>query len=207
MRVKNILFIFATLLALFPLTPRNAAQNIGFGLQGGIDITSVTGGAVGVGIHIGSVAEIPLYGDRLTFEPAINIGLKTAGRDFLSTRQTYRVGMVNLPLLFAYHIPLTPEVVISPLLGPTVGLGLFGSLNTKDGSNSNGKDLFSELEYQRWTYGVSFGGYIRLRQHFQVGVTYDCPLADFRKSFISADHAAHTVIRLSNMKITVSYLF
>lgn len=208
MKVKDILFITFFLSGLFFFATRNHAQDIRFGVQGGFDITSATGGSTGVGFHVGGVVELPVYNDLVAFEPALNVGMKTAGRDFLGGRKTHRIVTIDLPLLFSYHINLSPEVMIAPQLGPFVGFGLLGSLNTKNGQVSTSSDLFSEPEnYQRLNYGISAGGYIRLKQHFQAGIAYEYPLADFKKSFLSDNNTNHSAIRLSNIRVTVCYLF
>lgn len=207
MKVKDILLIVFFLWGLFFSATRNHAQNIRYGIQGGFDLTSVTGGSVGTGLHVGGIIELPVYNDLVIFEPALNIGLKTAGRDFLSGRETHRLVVVDLPLLFSYHIELSPEVLIAPRLGPFMGFGILGSLNTKNGEISTSSDLFSEQDFQRLIYGISMGGYIRLKQHFQVGIAYEHPLADFKKPFLSDHNTNHSAIRLSNIRITISYLF
>jgi len=174
-------------LAILGLTHVNA-QEVKFGVKGGLNFSTLTGDDTGntdlvTSFHFGVVSEISLS-EKFSFQPE----LLYSGQGFSIDNTVYEMNYLNLPLMGKYY--LTKGLSLEA--GPQIGF----LLSAKEGSTSI-KDRFKPIDF-----GANFGLGYKLENGLNFGARYNLGLSNVNDvSELSAKN------RNSSLQVSVGYFF
>lgn len=122
-----------TAMAFFTFLFANA-QDFGFGVKAGVNVSSVGGNAYGlaglgskVGFHVGGVVEIPIT-EKISLQPELLYSSQGSNWTLGSSGNKLKLDYVNLPVLVKYSILKG----LSAEAGPLVGFLLSTNANKDD---------------------------------------------------------------------------
>lgn len=208
---KTILIVVATVICA-ALQPTQAQTR--FGVQAGVNLSSITDMKTHVGFHAGVTTEIPiLWG--LQFNPGVLYSMKGTSDDVTVLGATAKTDItthhISVPLFFSYKLNLTGSLVIAPHVGPYIGYGLGGSakttLNNKEISNTDVYgDAAASLKANAFECGMGIGVNVQCG-NIQVGAGYDLPFTNFTDEVTAAGIKVADATKMSNVRISLTYLF
>jgi hypothetical protein len=154
--MKNRIFLTLALLTLFSMAPM--AQQVSFGLRGGLNMQNINGkdfagDALEMKLvprfHAGVVVDIPVA-PEFWFEPGLLFSTKGAKSDGnflgLSTSVEYNLSYIELPLNLVYK-PALGSGNFFLGFGPYVGYAVAGKATYGAGSLSSEQDITFEKEF------------------------------------------------------------
>lgn len=182
------------------------AQDSGFGVRAGLNITSVSNSDLNskVGFHIGGLYSMPLMSSvPLFFEPGFMLQLK--GGRISENGATTKVNAVymEIPAIFSYRLEINNTLSIVPSFGPFFALGI-GGKNKQSfvGGQSITNDVFGDDgTTKRGDMGVKIAVGALLFQNIYVGMGYDA-------SFLNVDKNDNGgKVRNGSFNISAGYYF
>ncbi|MEN2414852.1 porin family protein [Flavobacterium mesophilum] len=142
------------------------AQDVKFGVKGGLNFANLGGDADGDGVtsfHVGALAEIKLT-DKFAVQPELLYSGQ--GSDFGEGGfdSTLKLSYLNLPIMAKYYVidKLSLEA------GPQIGFLLSAKNEDEDV-----KDSFKSVDF-----GLNFGAGYDFTEHFFAGVRYNVGLSN-----------------------------
>jgi len=168
-----------------------SAQNVKFGVKGGVNFANLGGDADGssfTGFNVGSLAEIKLL-DKFAIQPEILYSLQ--GSDFSENGfdDKLKISYLNIPVMAKYYVIKK----LSVEAGPQIGFLLSAK---EDGEDV--KDDFKSLDF-----GFNFGVGYDITESFFAGVRYNLGLLNI------ADNVNGDNFKTNNnvFSISVGYKF
>jgi len=173
------------------------------------------------GFNVGVQADIPFM-QSLSFRTGLFYTMKGMKyrEDLQSTLLSYteeenvRACYVQVPLLAAYHYAVSDKTDLQVTAGPYVAVGTNGKWRHKKngtdyvgpaGENLGKADCYGEGFLRRFDAGLQLGAGLTVN-HFHVGISYDCGLANVSRSH--RDYMGHKVrMRNGNFSLNVGYDF
>lgn len=205
-------FLTLTAVVLFAaFQPANAQTR--FGVQAGVNLSSISDMDTKVGFHAGITTEIPIVMD-LQFNPGIMYSMKGATSETtiagITAKGVITTHHITVPLFFSYKLSLG-DFAIAPQVGPYFGYGLGGNAKTtvKDKETGNVDvygDETSSLKANAFEFGLGFG----VNVHFgniAVGAGYDLPFTNFRDAITVGNTVVSEASKMSNIRISLAYMF
>lgn len=181
------------------------AQDSGFGVRAGLNITSVSNSELNskVGFHIGGLYSMPLMSSvPLFFEPGFMLQLK--GGRISENGATNKVNAVymEIPAIFSYRLEINNTLSIVPSFGPFFALGIAGKNKISSGGSSESYDVFGDDgTAKRGDMGVKIAVGALLFQNIYVGMGYDA-------SFLNVDKSDNGgKVRNGSFNISAGYYF
>lgn len=107
--------------------------------------------------------------------------------DQTKIKEHRKLAYLEIPILFSYHIPCSPQCHIGLSVGPYFGFGLFGKYTIEDTRfpdiEQGRGDVFSKNMYStRLDVGIMAGAHIELYKHYRLGVNYAQGLTSLQES-------------------------
>ncbi len=164
------------------------AQEIQFGIKGGLNLASVSGDNtedidVVTSFNFGILSEIPVS-DKFSFQPE----LMYSGQGYSFNEKTIALSYLNLPLMGKYYLTKGFSVEAGPQIGY-----LFNAENEE----TDVKDSFNSFDF-----GVNFGLGYKLDNGLNFGARYNLGLTDINNLDNSSNKNKNGVFQLS-----VGYFF
>lgn len=148
--------------AVFAFTAAQA-QEVQFGVKGGVNIASMGGDSYGIGsigsrtsFHIGGLVEIPLVGD-FALQPELLYSSEGSNWAWGFAGSDTKLDYIRVPVLGKYNMPFVEG--LSAELGPVFGIlvnAKQGSVDVKDGYKSFDAQLGIGATYQ-FDFGLFAG--------------------------------------------------
>jgi len=144
------------------------AQQTRFGVKGGLNITSFSGGNYWdakslVGFHVGGLAEIKVI-ERLSIQPEVLFSTQGAKLEAGNTDIDRKLNYINVPVLAKFYITKQFTVEAGPQLGFLVSA-------KSDGDDV--KDLYKSVDT-----GFNFGAGYNFTDNVSVGLRYTVGLSN-----------------------------
>ena len=153
------------------------------------------------GIHIGGVADIPIFSSKFSFVPGIYFADKGAKIDAYvepghGYNYYYKVNIssyqLQIPLLFTYNISINDKIKLKPQIGGFLSYGIFGIYNEKrDYEGTDSSNYPNEITSYHYFYDhhffLDYGGNIGLSIFYnKYSFTLSCDVGSLsRSSFYS----------------------
>ena len=140
------------------------AQEVEFGVKGGLNFASISGDNTGdidpvTSFNFGVMSEIPIS-EKFSFQPE----LMYSGQGYSIGDDTVELSYLNLPLMGKYYVTKG----LSLEAGPQIGF-----LLAADNEGTDVKDSFNSVDL-----GVNFGVGYKLDNGLNFGVRYNLGLSD-----------------------------
>ncbi|SHI96763.1 Outer membrane protein beta-barrel domain-containing protein [Mesonia phycicola] len=150
------------------------AQEIEFGVKGGLNVATLGGDASDdydldsrVGFHVGGFVEIPLS-EKITFQPELLYSMQgaqlnlvyTDGLNSVSSEAKLKLDYINVPFMFKYEVVDNLAVEVGPQIGFLINAKgeVEASVSGESGSYSDEidvKDQYSTIDFAA-NLGVSY---------------------------------------------------
>ena len=168
------------------------AQNVNFGIKGGLNLASLTGDVSDLdsrtSIHIGAMAEIEVS-EVFSVQPELlfsSQGAKDSEFD-----EELRLNYLNLPIMAKFY----PTSGLSIEAGPQVGV-LLSAQSEFDGEEVDVKDAISDLDL-----GLNFGLGYKLDNGLNFGMRYNVGVSNV------SDEDSDFKVRNGVFQLSVGYFF
>jgi hypothetical protein len=181
------------------------AQDIKFGVKGGLNISSLNGGDAyygsygsKIGFHVGGLAEVKIN-DKFSVQPEVLLSSKGTdynyGLGFYGLGTTSKVNLlyVDLPVMVKFY----PIPHLSAELGPNVGV----LVSAKNVGNTT---VDVKNDYNSVDFGMNIGAGYELKQGIMFQLRYNIGLADVSKDFTSGYNYTD---KNSVLSLSVGYKF
>lgn len=173
------------------------AQETRFGVKGGLNITSFSGGNYYdakslVGFQVGGFAEIKVI-DRLAIQPELLFSTQGARLEFGNTDFDTKLNYINVPVLAKFYVTKQFTVEAGPQLGFLVSAKSEGE-DVKDG--------FKSVDT-----GFNFGVGYNFTDNFSVGARYTVGLANIADRDADTWDEYYDSPKNSVFAITLAYKF
>lgn len=185
------------------------AQELRWGITGGVNLNSPTNYNSQVGYNIGVKGEYQFKEDK-GFYLDWGISLSKKGwksewyhdqQEKTSTQWKTDAHYLNIPIHVGYKIPAGEKLSFFASVGPYFGVGLFGKYKAvSDKSETTlAKNVFNDyMNRFDWGLGARLG--VECMKHFQVSVGYDWGLKKIRHDKLNDS-------KNRNFNASVTYLF
>ena len=192
------------------------AQEVEFGVKGGVNIATITGDVddakAKIGFHIGGFAEIKIS-DKFSVQPELLFSTQgaKAEENFSENGFTYEYSeKINLAYL---TIPVMAKLYVaegfSLEAGPQIGF-LMSAKNKVEGSTNSGGIVITESEEvdikdeaNTVDFGLNFGLGYKFTENLSAGARYNLGLSDINKEV--EDYSGS--IKNSVFQISIGYSF
>ncbi|MDC2314861.1 porin family protein [Bacteroides stercoris] len=185
------------------------AQELRWGITGGVNLSSPTNYNLQVGYNVGVKGEY-LFKEDKGFYLDWGISLSKKGwksewyydqQEKTSTQWKTNAHYLNIPIHVGYKIPAGEKFSFFASVGPYFGVGLFGKYKAvSDKSETTlAKNVFNDyMNRFDWGLGARLG--VECMKHFQVSVGYDWGLKKIRHDKLNDS-------KNRNFNASVTYLF
>lgn len=162
------------------------AQDFGFGVKGGVNISNIGGynygglGTLGsrVAFHIGGVAEVPIT-DKISVQPELLYSSQGSDWSYGSNGDNLKLDYVNLPILGKYHI----LEGLSGEAGPVIGFLI----------SDNAVD---EDQFKSFDVGFAIGASYKLKNNVFFSLRYNKGIANINGEDYSGS-SQNNVVQIS----------
>ncbi|MBO7142164.1 MAG: PorT family protein [Bacteroidales bacterium] len=145
----------------------------GFNLARHID-ASKSFSKIKFGINAGLTVDFEIFNNFFA-RPGIMFSMKGARYDKYETVEN--LNYFELPLLVAYKINITNNIVADFQTGAFLAGGAFGMIKRKEtDSEFRAFKRYDNLEYRRFDVGLNFGVGVIFKKHYYFGFGYDLSL-------------------------------
>jgi opacity protein-like surface antigen len=199
--------IILTAVAVFGFAFANA-QEVKFGVKGGINLSTLTGdvedASSKVGFQAGGFAEIKLT-EEFSIQPEILYSLQGAKGDQsgfgYSSKSTLNLSYLNIPVMFKYYV----AEKFSFEAGPQIGFLLSAKEDVKVSAygESASEKIDVKDNLKSIDFGVNFGAGYDFTENISAGVRYNLGLSNIA-DFGDGDN---TKFRNSVFSLSVGYKF
>lgn len=190
--------------ALFAFGIANA-QDVEFGVKGGLNIASLSGDVEDVsskmGFHVGGFAEIKLT-DKFSVQPELLFSLQGAKEEYTETMAGFDVkyedklnlSYLNIPIMAKYYATESLSIQAGPQVGFLMSANLEEKASFEGGSETAETDVKEFMETV--DFGVNFGLGYKITENFGVDARYNVGLSNIYKD--SDDYkVSNSVIQVS----------
>lgn len=198
---------FICVLLLFAIIAK--AQELRWGITGGLNLSSPTNYTSQVGYNVGVKGEYLFKEDKGFY---IDWGVSLSQKGWKSecyfdqqaktnTRWKTNAHYLNIPIHVGYKIPVGEKLSFFASVGPYFGVGLFGKYKAvSDLSETTlAKNVFNDY-MNRFDWGVGARLGVECMKHFQLSVGYDWGLKKIRHDKLNDS-------KNRNFNASVTYLF
>lgn len=189
------------------------AQDVKFGLKGGLNISNFSGDTEGVdlkskaGFNVGGFVEIKLS-DKFAIQPEIlysTQGPKAVNQEGELNGNTYtgdvcfNLSYINVPVMFKYYVAEKFNIEAGPQIGFLTSAKTKTTIDGFNGSNElDVKDIFESIDF-----GLNLGAGYDFTNHFSAGLRYNLGLANIAKTEDGDDTKLHNGV----FSLSVGYKF
>lgn len=186
--MKKIIFVGITVLT-FGVS---SAQEVNFGVKGGLNVSTLTGDVeevdAKIGFHVGGFAEIKLS-DKFAFQPELLFSTQGAkseysesdGTDSYSEKFTLNLNYLNVPLMAKYFA--TDKLFIEA--GPQIGLLLSAKTDYEYTETFQGVTFSESIDgvdvkddFKSIDFGLNFGLGYEFTENIFAGARYNLGLSN-----------------------------
>jgi hypothetical protein len=192
--MKKITFI--TLLVLFSISYVNA-QDIKYGVKGGLNLSSVSTNTQGdtkskLGVHLGGVAEISLN-DKFSLQPELLFSTQGAkiefeGDDFIyfdGDKETWKLNYINIPVMAKYYVKDNFSLEAGPQIGFLLSAKLdYDYVESDNWEAESGKEDIKD-QLKGTDFALNFGTGYDLNENMSIGIRYSVGLSNIAKNSFS----------------------
>lgn len=171
----------SALIALMAIATSSFAQEVEFGLKGGINVSSIhvepqedlPNPDSRIGFHLGGVATLDMS-EKLDIQAELL--LNTLGAKFEQAEEIERVKLTYLSLsgVLKYHIDDKFNIVLGPQLSFLAG----GEFEEEDKIENSRESLDANNFYKSTDLSLALGAGYRIDKNIEVGVRYNIGLTD-----------------------------
>lgn len=187
------------------------AYSQSFGIRAGLNLANLTIKADGEstkydkkpGIQFGPTAEFRL-GEKFAFETGLILSTKGTRMEEGGITGKLSIAYLDIPMNLKAYVP-AGDIKIFGLIGPYIGVGLFGKEKYEGNGESVSDDIVFgsgvDAEFKRVDFGLTFGAGAAVN-NFQIGVSYGIGIANiapFKESGFSINN--------SNLFFTLGFHF
>jgi opacity protein-like surface antigen len=182
------------------------AQEIKFGVKGGINLATLTGDvddiSSKVGFHVGGFAEFKLS-EKFAIQPELLFStqgakFKESGDDF-SSEDKLNLSYINLPVMVKFYVVPKFSVEAGPQIGFLVSAKEKYEVKTdgeKTSSSEDAKDYYKSIDF-----GVNFGAGYDFTKNISAGLRYNLGLSNIAK------YGDDSKVKNSVFSLSVGYKF
>ena len=173
------------------------AQETKFGVKGGLNITSFSGGNYYdakslVGFQVGGFAEIKII-ERLSIQPEVLFSTQGAKQEFGNTDFDTKLNYINVPVLAKFYI--TKQFTVEA--GPQIGFLVSAKNNGNDAKDS----------FKTFDTGFNFGAGYNFTENVSVGLRYTVGLANIADYEVDNTEQYLDSPKNSVLALTLAYKF
>lgn len=182
--------IILTAAAVLALSFANA-QDVKFGVKGGLNIASITNSDNAnslTGFHVGFFAELNVS-EKFTLQPEVLYSIQGAKDSGI----TLNLGYINLPIMAKYYVAKD----FSLEFGPQIGF-LISAKAKVDGESGNVKDLLKSTDF-----GLNLGAAYDISKNMTVGLRYNLGLSQVQKDLDPGEPASKNSV----FSVSIGYKF
>lgn len=207
--MKKIIFTAAAVFA-FAFTN---AQDVKFGLKGGLNLSNWTGDTEGVdlkarvGFSAGAFTLIKLS-EKVSLQPEVvystqgskidNFTANVGGTDYTGDINL-NLSYINVPVMFKYYVAEKFNLEVGPQIGFLTSAKAVTKLNGYNQTDTQDvKDNFETVDF-----GVNFGAGFDFDAHFSAGIRYNAGLANISKTEPGDDSKMHNSV----LSLSLGYKF
>lgn len=195
---KIYLFVFAMVFLGLNLH----AQDNGFGVRAGINISTLKNMNSKLGFQLGGVyrlqivSQIPLF-----IEPGLMLQFKGGKLSDDGIETKANLTYLEIPVLLTYRLQINDVWTIQPAFGPFFALGVSGKIKESGNGDSHSEDLFGEDGYaRRGDVGIKIAAGALIKNTYYIGIGYDA-------SFVNINKDSGLKVRNGSFNITAGYYF
>lgn len=170
--MKKSIAILSLVLALGLVSNQAKAQNVGFGIRGGVNFSRLTNTNVNfdknIGFMLGLYSDIPIYNNLFIFQPEVLYTQK--GFEYRDAE--FSIDYVEFPLLFRVNFVNPSGILPFVYFGPYVAFKV--NTNFPDVIPDVARDL---IDVNSTNFGITAGAGIDFG-HLDLGVRYDAGLTE-----------------------------
>lgn len=207
--MKKIIFTAAAVFA-FAFTN---AQDVKFGLKGGLNLSNWTGDTEGadlksrVGFNAGAFTLIKLS-EKVSLQPEVLYSAQGAKIDDFTVNVdgvnytgdvNFNLSYINVPVMFKYYVAEKFNLEVGPQIGFLTSAESVTKLNGYSQTDTQDvKDSFEKVDF-----GVNFGAAYDFDTHFSAGVRYNAGLSNIAKTEPGDDTKMHNSV----LSLSLGYTF
>ncbi len=172
---KIVLFLFATVF----ITTLSEAQEIKFGIKGGLNLASLSGDTPDISgrtsFHAGAVLEVK-FNDKFALQPELLYSAQGASAEtqgIADIETELRLNYINLPVLAKYYLVKGLSIEAGPQLGILIDAGTQDTINGVLQGEEDAKDQFKSIDFS-FDFGVGYN----FTEHFFAQARYNVGLSD-----------------------------
>ena len=195
---KIYLFVFAMVFLGLNLH----AQDNGFGVRAGINISTLKNMNSRLGFQLGGVyrlqivSQIPLF-----IEPGLMLQFKGGKLSDDGVETKVNLTYLEIPVLLTYRLQINDVWTIQPAFGPFFALGVSGKFKESGNGESYSEDLFGEDDpARRGDVGIKIAAGALIKNTYYIGIGYDA-------SFVNIYKGSALKVRNGSINITAGYYF
>ena len=174
------------------------AQDVKFGVKGGLNFTNVTGGQFSgtskVGFHVGGLAEIK-FTDKLAIQPELLFSTKGANYNLMGSTSTVNLSYIDIPVMVKYFVIDKLSIEVGPQIS------LLTSAKRKDPSETVDIKEFTN----KTDFGLNIGAGYELKGGILLQARYYLGLSDLSKA--EPDGEVSYKDKNSGLFLSVGYKF
>lgn len=192
--MKNLIRAVLVVVVLAVGTNYVSAQQIQFGVKGGIDLTSFTGDVDDLKAKVGFVGGVTVdynfSGDMYLQSGLLYVMKGATTKEVAGAKFKWNPSYLQLPVHFAYKLPLFDGMKMVFHGGPYVAYGIGGSEKLTGSALAFDHDFFGDKYYKSFDWGLGGGVGVELGK-IGVDLSYDHGLHNFsRESDVKARNMA-----------------
>ena len=172
------------------------AQEVKFGVKGGINFADLTGDIDGntskVGFQVGGFAEIKLT-EKFAIQPELLFSAQGTKSDEDGSDLKYNLDYLNVPVMAKYYV----ADKFSLEAGPQIGFLLSAKAKAGD-EDADVKDLFKSIDF-----GVNFGAGYDFTENISAGIRYNLGLSNV----LDTEDGDNSKVKSSVFSLSVGYKF
>lgn len=186
-----------TMTIIFGISMMVNAQDVKFGLKGGVNFASISGKGVDkvktkTAFHVGILSEIPIT-DKFSFQPELLYSAQGIKEN--DNNAELKLDYFQIPLMGKYYV----AEGLSVQAGPQIGLLISAKAKVAGEGEDDIKDLMKKTDF-----GLNFGLGYKLDNGLNFDARYNLGLSKiFKKDYYLGDIKAYNSV----IQISIGYLF
>lgn len=186
-----------TMTIIFGISMMVNAQDVKFGLKGGVNFASISGKGVDkvktkTAFHVGILSEIPIT-DKFSFQPELLYSVQGIKEN--DNNAELKLDYFQIPLMGKYYV----AEGLSVQAGPQIGLLISAKAKVAGEGEDDIKDLMKKTDF-----GLNFGLGYKLDNGLNFDARYNLGLSKiFKKDYYLGDIKAYNSV----IQISIGYLF
>ncbi|WP_109299153.1 porin family protein [Aquimarina sp. AU474] len=172
---KIVLFLLTSIF----ITAVSQAQEIKFGVKGGLNLSTLSGDSPNISgrtsFHGGAVLEVK-FNDKFALQPELlysEQGASAENGQLVNIETKLRLNYINIPILAKYYLTKGLSVEAGPQLGILIDAGVQDTIDGVLQGEEDAKDQFKNIDF---SFGFGLG--YNLTQHFFTQARYNVGLSN-----------------------------